>query len=103
MCIALLGGIERLEKHYVEEAGRVGINLRVFSRDEVNIGSKIKNVDAMVIFTNKVSHNMKAKAIKEAKANGIPVYMHHSCGVCTLRECLNCLMIINREGGMKNA
>jgi hypothetical protein len=21
--------------------------------------------------------------------------MHHSCGVCTLRECLNCLTIMN--------
>jgi hypothetical protein len=103
MCIALLGGMDRLGKHYIEEAGRVGISLRVFSRDEVNIGSKIKNMDAMVIFTNKVSHNVKAKAIKEAKANGIPVYMHHSCGVCSLRECLNCLMILNDKGGKNDA
>jgi hypothetical protein len=28
MCIALLGGMDRLGKHYVEEAGRVGISLR---------------------------------------------------------------------------
>jgi hypothetical protein len=103
MCIALLGGMDRLGRHYVEEAGRAGVNLRVFSKDEVNIGSKIKNVDAMVIFTNKVSHNVKAKAIKEAKAKGIPVYMHHSCGVCSLRECLNCLKIINDKGGKQDA
>jgi hypothetical protein len=99
MCIALLGGMDRLERHYIEEAGNVGINLKVISKQQNNIGSKIKNVDAMVIFTNKVSHNVKAKAMKEAKANGIPVYMHHSCGVCSLRECLNCLMIISQNGG----
>jgi hypothetical protein len=26
-----------------------------------------------------------------AKKQGIPIFMHHSCGVCTLRECLQCL------------
>jgi hypothetical protein len=30
-----------------------------------------------------------------AKLNNIPVFMHHSCGVCTLRDCLNCLLIIH--------
>lgn len=92
MCIALFGGMDRLERHYIEEAESVGIDLKVFSKQQLNFGSKIKNVDAMVIFTNKVSHNVKAKAMKEAKAYGIPVYMHHSCGVCSLRECLNCLL-----------
>jgi hypothetical protein len=92
MCIALIGGMERLERHYTDAAERAGVDLRVFNRSEVNIGSKIRNVDAMVIFTNKVSHQVKAEAMKEAKANDIPVFMHHACGVCTLRECLNCVV-----------
>ena len=95
MCIALIGGMERLERHYLEEGERAGVDLRVFNSSEVNIGSKIRNVDAMVIFTNKVSHRVKAEAVKAAKANDIPVFMHHACGVCTLRECLNCLLINN--------
>lgn len=103
MCIALIGGMDRLEKHYMEEGERVGVDLRVFTTSEANICSKIRNVDAMVIFTNKVSHRVKAEAMKAAKANGIPVFMHHSCGVCTLRDCLNCLLIINNNGGMKDA
>ncbi len=103
MCIALIGGMDRLERHYVEEAARMGIDLRVFTRQEANIGSKIKNADAMVIFTNKVSHKVKAQAIKEAKANGIPVRMHHSCGVCALRNCLDCFMTVNTDGGTNNA
>lgn len=45
----------------------------------------------MVIFTNKVSHRAKNEALNVAKMNDIPVYMHHSCGVCTLRDCLSCL------------
>ena len=103
MCVALIGGMDRLERHYIEEAERVGIELRVFTKSEVNIGSKVRNVDAMVIFTNKVSHRVKAEVMKEAKAQHIPVFMHHACGVCTLRDCLNCLVIINNKGGFKNA
>ncbi len=92
MCIALIGGMDRLTRHYIEEALKMGIELRVFTRQEVNIGPKIRNTDAMVIFTNKVSHNVKARAVREAKANGIPVHMQHSCGVCSLRSCLDCLI-----------
>ncbi|WP_298433584.1 DUF2325 domain-containing protein [Geobacter sp.] len=103
MCIALIGGMDRLEKHYMEEAERCGVDLKVFTRSQVNIGPKLKNVDAIVILTNKVSHNVKKQAMSTAKANGIPVFMHHSCGVCTLRDCLNCLMIINNKGGHTDA
>ena len=88
MCVALIGGMDRLERHYIEEGERAGIDLHVFSQSEVNIGAKLKKADALVIFTNKVSHRVKAEAVKAAKSHGIPVYMHHSCGVCTLRDCL---------------
>lgn len=90
MCVALIGGMERLERHYTEEAQRADIDLRVFNRSEVTIVSKLKHVDAIVIFTNKVSHQAKKEALRVAKLKDIPVFMHHSCGVCTLRECLKC-------------
>ncbi|MRR57620.1 MAG: DUF2325 domain-containing protein [Deltaproteobacteria bacterium] len=102
MCIALFGGMDRLERQYLEEAARFGVDLRVFSRSEARISSKIRNVDAMVIFTNKVSHQVKKQAVNMAKANDIPVFMHHSCGICTLRECLGCLMFAHNAGGKEN-
>jgi hypothetical protein len=95
MNIALIGGIDRLERHYQEEAVRVGVDLRVFNTTEVNIGAKLRQADALVIFTNKISHQMKKKAVSAAKSNNIPIFMHHSCGVCTLRDCLNCLIIMH--------
>ena len=49
----------------------------------------------MVIFTNKVSHRMKKQAVSAAKSNEILVFMDHSCGICTLRDCLNCLTIMH--------
>jgi len=91
VCIAVIGGMDRLEKHYREEAVRSGVELRMFSRSENKIAVKLKRFDALVIFTNKVSHRVKNEAMAAAKQNGIPVFMHHSCGVCTFRDCLSCL------------
>ena len=90
MCIALIGGMDRLERHYREEAERAGISLQVFSKSQTNIAAKLKKADAIVIFTNKVSHRVKVEAMQVAKACDIPVIMHHACGVCTFRNCLEC-------------
>lgn len=88
MCVALIGGIDRLERHYTEEAARLDVYLKVFNRLEANMDAKLRHVDALVIFTGKVSHEAKREAVRAAKMNDIPVYMFHSCGVCTLRDCL---------------
>ena len=61
-----------------------GVELQVFTRSENNIGAKLKKADAVVIFTNKVSHRVKKEAMNAAKLNNIPVFMHHSCGVVDL-------------------
>ena len=92
MCVALVGGMDRLERHYINEAERFGVELKVFTKFEVNIALKIKNVDALVILTNKVSHGARKEAMDIAKAGNIPVLMRHSCGICTLRDCLDCLV-----------
>jgi len=91
VCIAVIGGMDRLERHYRNEAAQAGIDLRIFNRPEVGLGKKLKNIDALVIFTNKVSHRIKKEALNAVKTRAIPVYLYHSCGVCTLRNCLNCL------------
>ncbi|MDY0269451.1 DUF2325 domain-containing protein [Trichloromonas sp.] len=91
MCIAVIGGMDRLHSHYHQEARHHGIKLRIFGQAEVNLGTKLKNVDALLIFTNKVSHRAKNEALLAVKERAIPVFMEHSCGVCTLRGCLKCL------------
>jgi len=91
MCIALIGGMDRLERNYINEAEKLGIDLRVFTKSESCVASKVKNVDAIVIFTNKVSHKAKKEMINAAKAKNIPIFMYHSCGICTLRDCLSCI------------
>jgi hypothetical protein len=97
MCLAVIGGMDRLTPHYCAEAARVGIYLRIFNRSKVNLGAKLRHIDALLIFTNKVSHRVKKEALNAVKGRPIPVFMEHSCGVCTLRDCLNCL--IKTQGG----
>ncbi|GLI39440.1 DUF2325 domain-containing protein [Geobacter hydrogenophilus] len=92
MNIVLIGGMDRLERHYMEEAEDCGVRLKVFTKSETGLSSKIGSAEAMILFTNKVSHRVRNEALNMAKARNIPVQMCHSCGVCSLRTCLlNCL------------
>jgi hypothetical protein len=91
MYVALVGGMERLRCRYVQAAGQLGLELRVFNTRETGLRSKIENVDAVVVFTNKVSHEAKKIVMNVARVREIPVFVHHSCCVCSLRDCLTCL------------
>lgn len=76
---------------YINEAEGFGVDLKVFTKPEGNMASKIGHVNAVVIFTNKASHKAKKEVMNIAKARNIPELMYHSCGICTLRDCLSCL------------
>ncbi len=71
MCLALIGGMDRLDKHCMEVAKRAGISLQIFIKSQTNIAAKLKKADVMLIFTNKVSHRVKSEAMNAAKARGI--------------------------------
>lgn len=90
--VALIGGMDRLRNHYIKEAGKSGVDLRVFSQTEVNIGAKMQRLDAVVIFTNMISHQAKREVMHAVKSRKIPVFMIHSCGICSLRHCMDCLV-----------
>ena len=92
MCVALIGGMDRLEREYQNEAEKLGVKLRVFTKAKSGLPSRVKNVDAVVVFTGKTSHRIKKEAVNTAKAGCIPVVMCHACGVCSLRECLSKLI-----------
>jgi hypothetical protein len=80
MCIALMGGMERL-----------GIELRLFNTSQTDIQPRLKGVDLVYIFTGRVSHRLRNEAMKAAKAHNIPVVMEQGCGLCTFRESIACL------------
>jgi len=97
--IVLVGGMARMEQHYRGEAEKFGVTLTVFNEDKAGLEASIRNKDAVVVFTNKVSHRGKQKAMDTARKNNIPVFMFHSCGLCTLRECFHCLRNATKERG----
>ncbi|MBE0569422.1 MAG: DUF2325 domain-containing protein [Deltaproteobacteria bacterium] len=100
MSVALVGGMDRLSSHYVDEADRLGIRLTVFNVSRPGMAEKIRNVDALVVFTNKISHESRGQALRAARARNIPVVLRHSCGICTFRNCLDCLK--KQLGGIGN-
>ena len=91
MSITLVGGMDRMARHYQNEAKKQGVKLNIFSQAQTGMEAKIRNCDAVVVFTNKVSHRARNAAVAEAKKREIPLYQFHSCGLCTLRDCLNCI------------
>ena len=63
MCVTLIGGMDRLKQDYIAAARQGGATLKCISRNERNFMDKIGNPDAIIVFTNKVSHEAKRKAL----------------------------------------
>lgn len=88
MKIVLIGGMDRLKADYEKVAHSKGHKLKSISRDESGLESRIGEADKIIVFTNKVSHCARNKALRYGQAQGIPVQLAHSCGVSTLKNCL---------------
>lgn len=98
MCIGLIGGMDRLERHYREEANRFDIDLKVFSQWRKNLSKKLNSLDALVVFTDKVSHMAKKEAMEVARSRDIPILMFHSSGLSTFRNCLESIKNNGKKG-----
>ena len=88
MCVTLIGGMDRLKPDYIAAARQGGHTLKCISRNERNFVDRIGNPDRVIIFTNKISHEAKRKAMQHARSRNIPIHMVHSCGVSSQKECL---------------
>ncbi|MBQ7586138.1 MAG: DUF2325 domain-containing protein [Desulfovibrionaceae bacterium] len=88
MCVTLIGGMDRLKREYMSVARDCGHSLKCISTNEANFTAKMGNPDKVIVFTNKISHEAKRKAVQIAKSRKIPLHMIHSCGISTFRECL---------------
>jgi len=95
--ITLVGGLQRLEHHYRDEASRVGVRLLVINSFENRMACKIKSADAVAIFSGQVSHKLREVVVKAAEAGDVPIFFCHKCGICAFRECLSkCLKNKNK-------
>lgn len=89
MCAALIGGMDRLKRDYINEAKKRGVKLKCYTGKERTISGSMGRVDFVVLFTNKVSHKARKDVLSAVRSSDTPVLMRHSCGVSTLRECLH--------------
>lgn len=88
MCAALVGGMDRLKREYIDAAKQGGVKLKVFTGKENRVASQIGSCGLVIVFTNKVSHKARNEVAAHAKSRGIPMKMLHSCGVSSLRKAL---------------
>ncbi|GAB6057542.1 DUF2325 domain-containing protein [Desulfonatronum parangueonense] len=88
MCATLIGGMDRLKSNYLRTAKQAGVNLKIFTGKENSISAQLRESEMIIIFTNKVSHQARNEAVNIARNRKIPVHMLHSCGVSSLKKCL---------------
>lgn len=89
MCAALVGGMDRLKRDYMNEAKKNGVKLKCFTGKERKISGSLGKVDFVVLFTNKVSHKARKDVLNAVRNSNVPVIQSHSCGISSLRDCLD--------------
>ena len=92
MCVALVGGMDRLKRDYESAAKKCGVTLKIFTGKESCLVDKMGSPDMAILFTAMISHNAKAEVMQHSRSKGIPVHFLHTHGVSSLRRCLSCLM-----------
>ena len=94
MCVTLIGGMDRLKPEYIAAAKEGGHSLKCISRNERNFMDKIGNPDRVIVFTNKISHEAKRKAMQLAGRAIFPsiwcirAASPHCGNACARHECL---------------
>lgn len=89
MCIAVIGGMDRLKQEYINNAQKFGIQLKIFTAFESNLKKKIGQTDMVIILSNKISHKAKREAMNAIKKGGIPFMLHHACGISSFNVLLS--------------
>lgn len=91
MSIVLVGGHDRMQEEYKVIAAKRGYKIKVFIKMPPKLDKVIGSPDAIVLFTNTVSHKMVVTAIKTAKKKKIPVVRSHTSSGNSLEETLDSL------------
>ncbi len=88
MSIAVIGGMDRLKRDYQKVGVKYGVDIYHFERGRPRLDKRLGNMDAIVIFTGRVSHNAMKTARSVATAGGASVIMSRACGLSSLAMCL---------------
>ncbi len=89
MSIAVIGGMDRLKRDYQKVGAKYGVDIYHFERGRQGLEKRLGKMDAIVIFTGRVSHNAMLQARSAGTARGVRVSMSRSCGLSSLGRCLD--------------
>ena len=91
MSILLVGGHDRMHDTYKGIGSKFGHKVKVFTQRPSKFEKVIGKPDAIVLFTNTVSHSMVSVAVKEAKRKNIPVIRCHNSSAVSLESSIKML------------
>ena len=91
MSIVLIGGHDRMGRRYKEMGKEKGHRIKVYTQMPARFAKSIGNPDAILFFTNTVSHKMVKVATSEAKKLKIPVFKSHSSSADSLKNAIKIL------------
>ncbi len=81
MSVVIVGGHDRMVCQYKKICKAHKCKAKVFTKKAGNLGNQIGSPDAIIIFTNTVSHQMVKSAVVEGeKANADIIRCHTSSG-----------------------
>lgn len=88
MCVAVVGGMDRLSVSYREIAGRHKVTVQHFPRSCPKMVKRLCGVDAIIVFSGMSSHKISNAARATGRSSGVPVVMCRGCGVSSFEKCL---------------
>lgn len=91
MSIVLIGGHDRMSHRYKAMAEEKGHRIKVYTQMPARFSKTIGSPDAILFFTNTVSHKMVKAGITEAKKLKIPVLKSHSSSAVSLKNAIGIL------------
>lgn len=92
MSIVIVGGHDRMVCQYKKICKQHNCKAKIFTQMAGNLSSQIGSPDALILFTNTVSHKMVKCAIGEAEKCGADIVRCHTSSKSALNEILDSLV-----------
>lgn len=99
MSIVVIGGIDRLKRHYERTLKEKGYATKIFLQNLHDLQSRLGCTNGIIVFTNQVSHNAMWCVTRHAKIFNIPIARSRTSSISGLKRCIN--VIENRHKSSK--
>jgi len=90
MKVAVLGGLQRLEREYLNLLEGKKIKGRIFNKMTPEFTKSIENMDGVILFTDNVSHNMVNSCCKICKKRNICLLRFQKGSLCSIEKAITC-------------